>query len=483
MTVSILTNTRAQILGDGVTDRIDLNFQFVDENDLRVIHTDTGGTDTEWSFQQSPGNWSYSGGNFASGTVHFSAADLQNGERLTVILTSQYSQPLSLDGGEIDPGVLERGMDRTSLQVQSIAGEVSRSLRVSPSLAGSLPDLEVPDLPDGYGFVRSGDRLVPVLIDGEQITAYTASALAARDAAQAAEANAAAAENKAEIAQAAAETAQTAAEAAAGTLTDAYVSATQNTIVNADTQWNDGLRARFGDTGNMNLLHDGFNSYIDHRDTGSLLFRNLLNGANTGFIGTNSSGEQQNCFVIQDGQYVRAFFGGGERLRTVNTGIEVRGIDNQTAGFFGKDANNDTFISLRDHTNGVSRPILWDDSAGEFIFQDNTGLFHRLLSLGQGQTYQALLAFRAMNVNFQNTDGGPIIVTVTHTASGSTTVSHGLILYAGPDVSSLLEIGRSSNNTNSGDNVTGIIPNGWFYRVNRVNGATLIAWNELRKAT
>ncbi|MET1411644.1 hypothetical protein ABVF61_05220 [Roseibium sp. HPY-6] len=477
MTVSILTNTRAQILGDGVTDRIDLNFQFVDENDLRVIHTDTGGTDTEWSFQQSPGNWSFTGGNFSPGTVYFSAADLQTGERLTVILTSRYGQPLSLDGGEIDPAVLERGMDRTTLQVQSIAGEVNRSLRISPSLAGSLPDLEVPDLPDGYGFVRSGDKLVPVLIDGEQITAYTASALAARDAAQVAEANAEAAEDKAETAQAAAETAQAAAEAAAGTLTDAYVSATQNTIVNSDTQWNDGLRARFGDAGNMNLFHDGFNSYLDHRDTGGLLFRNLLNGANTGFIGTNSSGVQQNCIVIQDGQYVRAFFGGGERLRTINTGIEIRGIDNQIAGFFGKDANNDTFVSLRDHTNGVSRPILWDDSAGKMRVMDVNNIFHDMLSVGQNQVWQNMTVDRMTGVAYQNTSGRPIQLYLTLTGSGSqiSTALHSFQVSEDGLVWS--PVFRCSGGINGGGGFAIVIPSGHYYRLNT---GTAIVWQELR---
>lgn len=218
MTVAALTETRAQISGDGVTDRVDLTFQFVDEADLRLIHTDGGGTDTEWVFQQSPGNWSFSGGDYSAGTIHFTASDLAVGERLTVILTSQYDQMLSLDGGEIDPSVLERGMDKAALQIQSIAGEVRRALRISPSLSGSLPDLEVPDLPDGHTFVREGDVLVPALLDSNSIAASVAAAQTAQTGAETAESNAA---NSATSAASSKTAAATSATSAAGSATDA----------------------------------------------------------------------------------------------------------------------------------------------------------------------------------------------------------------------------------------------------------------------
>jgi len=207
MTIAALTEGRVQILGDGVTDRVDLPFQFVDQNDLQVIHSSAGGTETEWSFQQSPGSWSFTGGNYDVGTVHFTSSDLAAGERLTVVLVSKYDQPLTLAGGEIDPAVLERAMDRTALQVQSIAGRVSRSLSVAPSLEGELPDLQVPDLPDGYGFVRQGDKLVPALIDSTAISAAVGAAQVAKAAAEAERTGAEVAKTGAETARSAAVTA------------------------------------------------------------------------------------------------------------------------------------------------------------------------------------------------------------------------------------------------------------------------------------
>lgn len=225
MTVAALAQTRAQIAGDGVTDRVDVTFQFVDETDLKVIHTDNGGTDTEWVFQQSPGGWYYTGGDYAAGTIHFTASDLAVGERLTVLLTSQYDQSLSLDGGEIDPSVLERGMDRAALQIQSIAGEVGRALRVSPSLSGTLPELEVPDLPDGHTFVRDGDELVPALIDSAAISTAVAAAQSAVASAETAQSEAALARDAAVSAASGASTSETNAGSSADSATDSAAAA------------------------------------------------------------------------------------------------------------------------------------------------------------------------------------------------------------------------------------------------------------------
>lgn len=121
MTVAALTEGRVQIQGDGVTNRVDLPFQFVDETNLEVVHSDAEGNTEVWMYQQEPGNWFYSGGNFAAGSVFFDAAALQPGEILTVILVSDFRQPYSLAGGEIDPSVMEKAMDRSAINMQSMA--------------------------------------------------------------------------------------------------------------------------------------------------------------------------------------------------------------------------------------------------------------------------------------------------------------------------------------------------------------------------
>eukprot|EP00903_Cladosiphon_okamuranus_P001985 g1983.t1 len=121
MTVAPISEGRVQIIGDGVADRVDLPFQFIDQSNLEVVHRDVDGNTEVWQYQQAPGNWFYTGGNFAGGTVFFDPDALRPGEELTVQLVSDFRQPYSLAGGEIDPAVMEKAMDRTAINMQSVA--------------------------------------------------------------------------------------------------------------------------------------------------------------------------------------------------------------------------------------------------------------------------------------------------------------------------------------------------------------------------
>ncbi|MEP4029734.1 hypothetical protein [Roseibium polysiphoniae] len=121
MTIGIFGTGHAQIAGDGISERLDLGFQFVDEKNLQVVHRDSGGHQTKWLYRQAPGSWYFSGGNFETGTLHFDPSDLRVGETLTVTLISDFDQPYRLDGGEIDPAVIEKSLDRTAISMQSVA--------------------------------------------------------------------------------------------------------------------------------------------------------------------------------------------------------------------------------------------------------------------------------------------------------------------------------------------------------------------------
>lgn len=182
MTISPIGETRVQIQGDGTTDRVDIPFQFVDQTDLSVVHTNAAGVNTTWVYQQSPGNFYFTGGNYQTGTVIFNAADLASGERLTVSIDSLYQQAKSL-AGEVDPVVIERALDRATLNIHAIADRARRSLSVGSTVQGAVPDYTVPDLPENHGIMRKGDGLVAVLIDSEFITE---NAQIAQDAANAA---------------------------------------------------------------------------------------------------------------------------------------------------------------------------------------------------------------------------------------------------------------------------------------------------------
>jgi hypothetical protein len=120
MTIPVLTEGRAEIHGDGVTDRVDLSFAFYDETNLEVTHTAADGTTTPWVYEAPPGNWTYTGGDFQTGTVLFVPEAVQAGERLTVVLVSDGAQPFSFTGGEIDPAVIEKALDTVTLSQQSV---------------------------------------------------------------------------------------------------------------------------------------------------------------------------------------------------------------------------------------------------------------------------------------------------------------------------------------------------------------------------
>ena len=179
MTIGVLTAGRAQIAGDGVTDRVDLDFQFIDQNNLEVVHVDGNGKRTEWIYGLSPGAWSFTGGNFATGTVHFTAADLQGGEQLIISLTSSYAQPYAFDGGEIDPAVIERALDRSAIDMQSVANRALFEKEGVYDVAGT-PVTGVPDPgnPEDAVNKRTLDAVTPTL-DGLAASAAASASEAA----------------------------------------------------------------------------------------------------------------------------------------------------------------------------------------------------------------------------------------------------------------------------------------------------------------
>ncbi|MEO0980548.1 MAG: hypothetical protein AAFY24_25015, partial [Pseudomonadota bacterium] len=384
MTVAALTQTRAQIAGDGVTDRVDITFQFVDENDLRVIHTDAEGTDTEWVYGQSPGSWGFTGGGYAAGTVTFTAADLAEGERLTVVATSEYSQPVSFSGGEMDPDVIQKGLDRAALQIQAIAGDVSRALRISPSLEGDLIELEVPDLPEGYGFVREGDALVPVLIDSNLITASVVSAQEAQEAAEEAQSAAESAQNDAETAKTDAVTAKGEAEDAAEEAVLAAASVDADNLAKLGTANTFTADQTINKSEPMRILKDAdaaatHKAISDQLINGTYLWQTLdheNNVVSTDFSMTlGASGVSQWLWNIQGATAMTLGNGG---LLTISGGFLV-GTSS---------SSNNSFIAFWDEANATRRTVRWNYSTEEFDFEIKGGTFVSLLSIGQDQTWQ-----------------------------------------------------------------------------------------------
>ena len=82
---------------------------------------------------------------------------------------------------------------------------------------------------------------------------------------------------------------------------------------------NDGIAARFGDSGDLQIYHDGSNSYIDDSGTGNL---NILGESNI-FIGASTGGANMAQFI--KGGAVKLRYNDSNKFETTNTGISVTG--------------------------------------------------------------------------------------------------------------------------------------------------------------
>lgn len=96
--------------------------------------------------------------------------------------------------------------------------------------------------------------------------------------------------------------------------------------------------------------------------------------------------------------------------------------------------------------------------------------------LGVGQTWQNVLASRAVSTSYQNTTGKPIAVSVGGIEGTS---FNGRNFEVSADNSTWQPVGRVGGNNNTFSSVSIIVPNNWYYRLNGSMG-TLSYWAELR---
>jgi len=119
-----------------------------------------------------------------------------------------------------------------------------------------------------------------------------------------------------------------------------------------------------------------------------------------------------------------------------------------------------------DGSNGV------DIGAGNLTFPDNTT--QNSSPIGVGQTWQNVLASRALATTYTNNTGKPIMVNIVTTSTGSSggiqlTIS-GVVLYGSNPATSTAGFPM---------NITALIPVGATYSVANT-AQTLTAWNEVR---
>jgi hypothetical protein len=145
MTVPATSRRAGPFTGNGVTTSFPFTFKTFAAADLRAVRANLSGIETELVLN-SDYTVSLNGDQDASpgGNIVLPSA-LTAGFKLTVVGDLEFEQTTDLPtGGAFNASVVESALDRTVIQIQQLAEEVDRSLRmsVSTSASGELPSPE-----------------------------------------------------------------------------------------------------------------------------------------------------------------------------------------------------------------------------------------------------------------------------------------------------------------------------------------------------
>jgi len=117
-------------------------------------------------------------------------------------------------------------------------------------------------------------------------------------------------------------------------------------------------------------------------------------------------------------------------------------------------------------------PIVLDGTAGITYPAGSVGT---IASLGDGQTWQALVGSRAIGTTYTNSTGKPIMVYIRCAISALGNVAVLTINGA------VINVGGNASANGYGSTTTGIVPPGQTYSVAAITGGGSISeWNELR---
>jgi hypothetical protein len=112
------------------------------------------------------------------------------------------------------------------------------------------------------------------------------------------------------------------ASAGAGTFTTLTATGTTTLAgasTSADITFGDNVKAIFGAGSDLQIYHDGSNSFIKDSGTGNLL---IQSDANTGF--QNASGTEWKVEALTDGA-VNIYYNGSQKFATTSTGVDITG--------------------------------------------------------------------------------------------------------------------------------------------------------------
>lgn len=216
--------------------------------------------------------------------------------------------------------------------------------------------------------------------------------------------------------------------------------------ITGNMKFNDNVKAIFGTGSDLQIYHNGSNSFVEDAGTGTL----SLKGSIVQITGTS------------DEVLVRGTAGGAAELRqngstkltTTTTGVTVTGaVSADTAA-------GNWFL---DEDNMAS------NSATKLASQQSIKAYVDAAGIGVGQTWQDVGGSRSAGTSYQNTTGKPIMVAIR----GNTNSTH--YLQVSTNNATWVSVGSTIA---ASANMTAIIPDDHYYRLQ--SGATFNGWSELR---
>ena len=167
------------------------------------------------------------------------------------------------------------------------------------------------------------------------------------------------------------------------------MSAAGKATFNNDIALGDSQKAVFGASEDLQIYHDGSNSYITDTGTGGLYLK-----ANADFV-VQSQGSDENMIYGASNAFVKLYHNGSEKLATASTGVDVTGTVTATSSLIAtgllNTVNNSLLIIGGGNAGNVGSNLTMyggaDGSAGLFRFRNATTVTANITATGQIQGY------------------------------------------------------------------------------------------------
>ena len=166
--------------------------------------------------------------------------------------------------------------------------------------------------------------------------------------------------------------------------------------VTGNVTFGDNDKAIFGASSDLQIYHDGTNSYIKDAGTGDLFIQ-----ATDQIKFKKADGSEYHA-IFADGGSVDLYYAGVEKFKTTSTGIQVTGSIANASG---------------DLTIDAASYLMLDADGGNIVLQDNADTFGRFVSTNDDFIIQSDSTDK--DIIFKGNDGGSTITALTLDMSAS----------------------------------------------------------------